>query len=295
MKFDAVIIGGGLSGLISGISLAKAGKSVAVLSTGQSSLLFHSGSFDLLGYTGNGQEVSAPLDEIKKLNANHPYSKVGNVEQLAVDAEQLLNEAGVTVKGNVRKNHFRITPMGVAKPAWLTLDDYFTTDEAENLGYRNVLLVNVAGFLDFPVEFISEGLTNLGAKVNVKALQIPALKERRMSPSEMRSANIAKILASPDTLDVVAQKINTSLGDADVVLLPAIFGLNDGSAVASLRKKIGKPVYVLATLPPSVPGVRIQNLLVSRFKSLGGVFMLGNTVTGGKIADNRLTGIYQVI
>ena len=134
MKFDAVIIGGGLSGLISGISLAKAGKSVAVVSTGQSSLLFHSGSFDLLGYTGNGQEVSAPLDEIKKLNANHPYSKVGNVEQLAVDAEQLLNEAGVTVKGNVRKNHFRITPMGVAKPAWLTLDDYFTTDGAENLG-----------------------------------------------------------------------------------------------------------------------------------------------------------------
>ena len=292
MKFDVVIIGGGLSGLISGISLAKAGKRVAVVSTGQSSLLFHSGSFDLLGYTGNGQEVSAPLDEIKKLNAIHPYSKVGNVEQLAVDAEQLLNEAGATVKGNVRKNHFRITPMGVAKPAWLTLDDYFTTEGAENLGYRNVLLVNVAGFLDFPVEFISDGLTNLGAKVNVKALQIPALKERRMSPSEMRSANIAKILASPDTLDVVAQKINTSLGDADVVLLPAIFGLNDGSAVASLRKKIGKPVYVLATLPPSVPGVRIQNLLVSRFKSLGGVFMLGNTVTGGKIADNRLTEIY---
>ncbi len=203
MKFDAVIIGGGLSGLISGISLAKAGKSVAVVSTGQSSLLFHSGSFDLLGYTGNGQEVSAPLDEIKKLNANHPYSKVGNVEQLAVDAEQLLNEAGVTVKGNVRKNHFRITPMGVAKPAWLTLDDYFTTEGAENLGYRNVLLVNVAGFLDFPVEFISEGLTNLGAKVNVKALQIPALKERRMSPSEMRSANIAKILASPDNKHVI--------------------------------------------------------------------------------------------
>ncbi len=291
MKFDTIVMGGGLSGLVSGISLAKAGRSVAIVAAGESTLSFHSGSFDLLGYAGDGSEVRHPLDEIKNLGSAHPYSKVDKVEQLASEAERLLQESGVAVKGNAAENHWRLTPMGVLKPAWLTLDDYFTMETACDLQDKTVLLVNVAGFLDFPVDFISAGLAGLGAKVTVKTLHIPALKERRLSPSEMRSSNIAKILASPEAMELVAQKISTSVSDADAVLLPAIFGLNDGDTVRSLRMKTAKPLFVVATLPPSVPGVRVQNLLVREFRRLGGVFMLGNTVTGGKIADGRLTEI----
>ncbi len=291
MKFDTIVIGGGLSGLVSGISLAKAGKKVAIVSAGQSTLSFHSGSFDLLGYAADGSEVKCPLDEIKNLDFNHPYSKIANLEQLAAEAEQLLREAGIAVKGSATKNHWRLTPMGVLKPAWLTIDDYFTVEMPSGLQYKTILLVNIAGFLDFPVDFISDGLTSLGANVTVKTLQIPAFKERRLSPSEMRSANIAKILASPETMELVTQKISTSVGDADVVLLPAIFGLDNSNMVKYLREKTGKPLFVVATLPPSVPGVRVQNLLVREFRRLGGVFMLGDTVTGGKTSDGRLTKV----
>ena len=49
MKYDIIIIGGGLSGLTAGITLAQAGRRVCIVSAGQSSLHFHSGSFDLLG------------------------------------------------------------------------------------------------------------------------------------------------------------------------------------------------------------------------------------------------------
>jgi len=47
MKFQTIIIGGGLSGLIAGIKLLKAGRKVAIISSGQSALHFCSGSFEI--------------------------------------------------------------------------------------------------------------------------------------------------------------------------------------------------------------------------------------------------------
>lgn len=291
MKFETAIIGGGLSGLLSGIKLAKAGKKVAVVAAGQSTLHYCSGSFDLLGYEHDGKEVTNPIEAISRLETSHPYSKVGEVLPLAEEAVELFEEAGIKVKGNAAHNHYRITPMGVAKPTWLTLDDYFITQSTTTLPYKKVLLGNIVGFLDFPVDFLTDGLEKLGAKVIVKALHIPALQVNRMSPSRIRSANIAKNFTLEETINFVAQKLNTSIGDAEVVLMPAILGLSDERTVETLRTKLSKPLYVIATLPPSVPGVRMQTMLRKRFEQLGGVFMLGNTVTEGTIVDNKVTGL----
>ena len=80
MKFDTVIIGGGLSGLMCGIKLSEKGKKCAIVSSGQSALHFFSGSFDLLNATPEENIVLHPLDSISrlvKLNPRHPYSKIG--------------------------------------------------------------------------------------------------------------------------------------------------------------------------------------------------------------------------
>ena len=72
MKFDNIIIGGGLSGLVAGIISQKAGKKTAIISAGQSALHFWSGSFEFLCEHGGRQVVESPLDKIGDLVESHP-------------------------------------------------------------------------------------------------------------------------------------------------------------------------------------------------------------------------------
>ena len=87
MRFDTIIIGGGLSGLVCGIRLQKAGKKCAIISAGQSAMHFSSGTFDLLGRMPDGSPVENPLEAIKKLDADHPYSVIGANKVAAYAAE----------------------------------------------------------------------------------------------------------------------------------------------------------------------------------------------------------------
>ena len=140
MKFDYIIIGGGLSGLTCGIRLSQAGKKVAIISAGQSTLHFGSGSLDLLGYDNEGNIADNPLDAIGRLNENHPYRKIGTerIERLAEEAKALLDDCGIHTTGTAQKNHYRITPMGFLKPTWLTLENYATSPSASELPWKSV-------------------------------------------------------------------------------------------------------------------------------------------------------------
>ena len=77
MRYDSVIIGGGLAALLCGIELARGGKKVAIVATGHSTLHFSSGSFGLYN-------AAEPLKAVEALDASHPYTKLGeDIEALA--------------------------------------------------------------------------------------------------------------------------------------------------------------------------------------------------------------------
>lgn len=290
MKFDNIIIGGGLSGLLCGIALAREGRHVAAVAAGQSTLHFSSGSFDILGYDQEGRMVTNPFEAIQQLDAEHPYSIVGadRVPLLATQALRIFTECGLAGQGGVAHNHFRMTPIGSLRPTWFTLDDYLTVQTPEAFPYKKVLLVNVPGFLDFPVSLIADGLSRLGTEVEQALVSVPMLQHRRQSPSEMRSSNLAKVLARDKKLQQMAARINKVAVDVEAVIMPAIVGMDSQEAVTFMRSRVLKPLHFVSTLPPSVPGVRVQTLLRKHFASLGGVYMLGNTVTGGRMEDGRL-------
>ena len=292
MKFDVIIIGGGLSGLTAGIALAEAGKDVALVSAGQSTLHFTGGTLDLLGSDEQGNDVRKPLEAIAALDSKQPYDKLKDVSSLAGMAKELLGRAGIATTGNAASNHWRITPIGGLMPTWLSMEGMATIEDPDQMPWRKVALVNIVNFLDFPTKFLAAGLRDKGMEVDVKAVTLPELQELRQSPTEMRSTNIAKVIENNDLISKLADEINGVAGEGyDMVLLPAVLGVTNGEKSQQLLSLINAPASYVATLPPSVPGVRMQTMLRKRFAALGGTYFTGDQVVKGIYDGNILKGV----
>ncbi len=294
MRFHTVIIGGGLSGLAAGIRLAEQGRKVAIISSGQSTLHFFSGSLELLGRTGAG-EVERPFDAIASLPYGHPYSLIGEekMRQLAAPAVELLRRAGLRFDGGGDANRCHITPFGVVKPSWISLDDCLTFESPDSFPFKHVGLVNISGYLDFYPQFLSLGLDKIGVKCTVRSVTAPQLQAMRKSSTEMRAPNMARVM-TPETVACIATQFNETDPAVEAFIMPAIFGLNDTVALDDLRSRVQRPVYFIPTMPTSVPGVRAQIMLRERFKALGGSYLLGDSVTGGEVAGDTLRYVTTV-
>jgi glycerol-3-phosphate dehydrogenase subunit B len=153
--------------------------------------------------------------------------------------------------------------------------------------WKKVALLNIDGFLDFHTSYIAAGLAEKGVECVVKGISMPELERLRHNPTEMRSTNIAKTLTG-EIIGKLAARINEHAKDVDAVLMPAVVGLAGNADVVRLKEKVDRPLYFIGTLPPSVPGIRLQLMLKKYFQKLGGTYMLGDTVTGGEFEDGKL-------
>ena len=293
MRFDTIIIGGGLSGLVCGLRLQKAGKKCAIVSAGQNAMHFFSGGFGLLSRLPDGKRVSRPLEAVAELPDNHPYSKIGK-EKLAEYAEEtvkLFGMCGIKVKGDAAENGFIISGSGSLKPAWLDLDDApFLKSKEENIG-SSALIVNIEGFLDMNTSFIADSFEKRGIKCRIVSVSTPELKALRNNPSEMRSSNIAKLMADSAQRAAFMKEVNKCLKDEDLLVLPAVFGLKSDSDVEDIRSKSPVSVIFIGTLTPSVPGIRTQMKLKRAFEEAGGVFLMGDNAVSASIEGDRAVSV----
>lgn len=284
MKFQTIIIGGGLSGLVAGIRLAKAGRKVAIISSGQSALHFSSGSLELLGSV-DGQPVSNPLETIASLPAEHPYSRIGkNLEVYTNEVKPMMEACGISLDGSYEANSYTLTPLGKIKPSWLIQEDFLAFPSRDKFPYSKVALFNIAGFLDFYPEFISLGLSNMGVECESHVLNAPIFERMRKNPTEMRAVNIARTIDKSTLVDL-AVDINHKLGKAMIAFIPAVLAHKE---LEFLRSRVNVPLYCIPTIPGSVPGMYMQQQLCAAFTRMGGVYMLGDHVNGGHFKGNKL-------
>ena len=285
MRYDTVIIGGGLAALLCGIELARSGKKAAIVTTGHSTLHFSSGSFGLY----NGAE---PLKAAEALAQSHPYSKLGEgMEQLAAKATEILNVAGIATVGNAEANHYIMTPTGALRQCWLSIEGMVTSADGKSFDFSDALILSPEGFLDFYTQFIADSFKRAGVTTTQSVFSLPELTIRRNNPTEMRSVTVARALDKEENILALASIITREAKDTQTVIMPAVLGFERTDVLSRLEKITGMQILTVATLPPSVEGIKVERALCKTFERMGGVIFNGHTATHYSMEEGAVATI----
>ncbi len=307
MRRQCLVIGGGLAGLVAGIRCAEAGLKVAVVTSGESGLAFASGAIDVLGYMPSAagvhlnEPVSRPfekIDELAEYFPEHPYARIGRdgVYKAMDWFHGQLAETGLSMftASDEQQNQWRVTAAGALRPTWLS------QSVAEVLPWdlqnvKRVVFVNISGFLDFLPELAASGLKRHPAfrnsQVEALNIELPLVNGMGATADTMRAPQLCRALGEKD-FNIIASTLMEKVQDASLVVMPACLdSALDSLHLKELRRRTGLNIIDVATLPPSLPGIHMQQALQHRFAALGGFLIPATGIRHGIIENGRVFNV----
>jgi glycerol-3-phosphate dehydrogenase subunit B len=285
--YDVLVIGTGLAGLTAATRLAEAGARVCVVAKGIGATHLAPGTIDVLGYAPD--RVERPGEALSSLDGGHPYRRIG-AEAVAASIDWFKRQfdggplGGYRYVGDLGTNVVLPTAVGAPKPSAVVPESMAAGD----LGREGSVLV--AGFhvlRDFHPAYLADNLSRGG----VPARSI-TLTRRFDGRPEANSLGIARALDDAGVRTEVADQVARALDGEARVCFPAVLGAEDPHGVwRFFEDRLGRPVFEVGTLPPSVSGMRVFRTLRDRLRSLGGRIVIGSEAVGGDRAGDRLTSL----
>lgn len=255
-----VVVGAGLAGLMAAWAAARMGARVQLIAQGQGTLPLYPGWLEI----GDVRTLAEA--------AGHPYAVAGAALPLGLG---LLDEVVGLQSGPFRV----VSAMGTRRPvafgAGGTLVHLKPADRVLVTGFKN--------WRDFYPFLIADNLRAAGFEAQSLLLDVPQRANFDNWPFD-----IANLLdREPEQL---IRQVRPKLGGATVVGFPAVLGFKPETR-KRLAEALGRPVFEIPTLPPSVPGARMYQALRSALLEHGVRFTLGPHVTGLNVEGGRVTGI----
>ena len=272
---DAVVIGAGLAGLSCGVELAERGARVFVAAKGMAATHWSHGAIDAAAPRG-ARTPRAGVTQLARI-PGHPYGLLADdVEPALARHLAVLAAAGLPHDGDLDTPLTPIpTAIGTRRPAAI-LPAAQSAAVAPWAPEEGLVLIGFDHFRDAWPRFAASILRRMGGapgEIRAADARLPGLEDLH----NINALVVARLFDDPAWRRVALAAIGGAVPAGRWrVGLPAVLGLADHAAVlADAQAAIGHPVFEMAGLPPSVPGLRLFEALRSRLLAAGGRFQFG--------------------
>jgi glycerol-3-phosphate dehydrogenase subunit B len=287
MRAETLVVGAGPAGLAAAARLAEDGHQVRLLARGNGFTHWGAGAIDVLGRVGE-RRVEHPLQAIRELPPDHPYSVVGaGALQAGLEwFQRTAAAAGLQYDGGPASNRDQVTALGTLRSTCL-----LPAPAAGGLG-GHVAVVGFDGFRDFSPRFCAAGLQRQlgqgGIRISTGMAELPAWNHARY----FTAIELAQAIDREDFRARLAPALARAAGGAATAVVPAVLGLRAGHEPwADLERRTGLRLVEAAIPPPSVPGLRLFQAYRARLTALGVRWQFGFPALGVERRGDRVTAV----
>ncbi len=290
LHFDAVVIGAGTAGLVAGTRLAQSGARVCVLAKGIGSTHLAPATIDVLGYAPERvtKKLGKSLEQLISARPDHPYALVGSetvAEAIGWFAQTVTGGPlpGYAYTGGLERNLLLPSALGALRPSALVPETMAAGDSSQ-LG--RVCVVGTPQLRDFHSSLCAANLTAVGIEARAVNLEL------KIDRADANALGLARLFDDSRWRSQFAAELSLALRAEEHVGLPAMLGLRDPHGVlVDLEQRLGRRVFEIPTLPPSVPGMRLYEVLRTALRAAGGRLVLGAEVVACERDGDRLASV----
>jgi glycerol-3-phosphate dehydrogenase subunit B len=289
LHYDVIVIGAGTAGLTAGARLAEGGARVCVLAKGVGSTHLAPATIDVLGYAPElVASPSAALRELVASRTDHPYSLIGaeTVDQALAWFQSVVAAgplSGYRYIGGLDRNHLLPSAIGALRPSALVPETMAAGDAPAG---ERVCVAGSRALRDFHGALCAANLRRAG--IAARSVEI----ELEVDRADENALGLARRFDDPAWRAGFAARLAIKLQADERVGLPAMLGARDPhGAWSDLEHRLGRRVFEIPTLPPSVAGMRLFEILRSALRRAGGRLVLGAEVVEGERSGSRVTSV----
>ncbi len=288
-RYDVIVVGAGLAGLFAGALAARRGARTLVIARGQGGTHLGPGTIDVWGYAGDPPALApnptAALDGLTELQ--HPLNVAGRpaLAEALAELQAMGGAAGYSLRGTLDHNYYLPTALGAVRPTCLAPETMVAGDVRLP---GELTLADLSGFRDFFAAMAAANLRAAGYAARAVALELPRLPTQR----EAFATDLARLFDQPSYRAEVAERWRPHLAGVTRLGVPAVLGFAQAEAAwRDLSERLGVALFEVPLPPPSVPGMRLYDVVRGALERAGGRLIVGPQVTGWTGAANTALGI----
>jgi glycerol-3-phosphate dehydrogenase subunit B len=292
-RADVVVIGAGLAGLSCAAELAEGGASVFLAAKGMATTHWTHGGLDVAAPAG----AATPRDGVRLLAAAdaHPYRRLGAHVHHAVAAHLARTAAeGLVHNGSLDSRLVPVpTAIGTLRPAAIL--PRAQAAALEPWSGDGLVLVGFRRYRDAWPHYAARNLDATRwddgpARIEAVEVDLPGLE----ALNNLNATTLAR------QFDDAAWRVRALAAVAGAlpagpsrIGMPAVLGLErHADAHGDAERVLGRPVFEVPSLPPSVPGLRLFEALRGRILARGGRLQIGFDVVDVERNERHVTAIH---